>query len=48
MTPFAMFALFGLPISLVAIGWGAVFLHSRATVNQSRTRIAAIRTKTAG
>ncbi len=48
MTPFAMFVLFGLPMSLAAIGWGAVFLHGRAMVNQSRIRTAAVRAKTAG
>jgi hypothetical protein len=46
MTPFAMFVLFGLPMSLVAMAWSAVFLHGRATVRQTRT--AAIRAKIAG
>jgi hypothetical protein len=48
MTPFAMFVLFGLPMSLAAIGWGAVFLHGRAMVSQSRTRAATARAKIAG
>lgn len=30
MTPLAIFVLFGLPLSLVALGWGAAFLHGRA------------------
>jgi hypothetical protein len=30
MTPLAIFVLFGLPVTLLALGWGAVFLHGRA------------------
>jgi hypothetical protein len=30
MTPLAIFVIFGLPASLVALGWVAVFLHGRA------------------
>ncbi len=30
MTPLAIFVLFGLPVSLVFLGWGAAFLHGRS------------------
>ena len=30
MTPLAIFVIFGLPASLVALGWVAVFLHGRS------------------
>lgn len=30
MTPLGIFVLFGLPVTLLVLGWGAVFLHGRA------------------
>ena len=29
MTPLAAFALFGTPLIILALGWGAVWLHER-------------------
>jgi hypothetical protein len=46
MTAFTMFVLFGLPVSLVALAWGAVFLHGRS-IAQAASQAPAIRVGTA-